>query len=764
MGVRARPVLDPVTALRRRAARLLWAEILVHALAPPAFLILAYLTAALFGLTTPWLFAAVLLVTLLSLAYGLATARPPAQHAIDRRIEAASGLKHRPLATLEDEPEDDNPIAAALWQAHRNRILATLSTARIGPPAASAAFRDPWALRSLLASLLLIGLVISGPAVPTRLTGAFLLPAWPFPGPTVTAWITPPSYTGQPPQILQPGDTVTALPGAKLTIITDGPRQAPPITLAGAAIASAALSDSSHRADTTLQTSGNWPLGGSAALSVGPWWHRLARWTIQIVPPGAPVITITGLAISNGNHVRLRWHITDPYGVQSVTATIRPDNAPNALVQTFPLAANTGDAAAALDLSTSPFHDLPVSLILTARNLAGATTSLAWNGKLTFAGLALHDPSAIVLDHLRQTLAVDPGTIRLVATNMQRLSMAPPSHITAAADVKLSVLTCAIWLQQTYARPALARMLALVQEMEAGPDFAAQQAMAAADQALTQALQRGLNGQALTAQALQKLLQAMQAALSQHLSAITPSGPHQPGAQTLDTSALDRLAEKIAADEAAGRTEQAAQELHQLQKLLSQLAAAKPMTAAQLARAAAADAAAQAIAQMTQGEATILDHTHQGTATPADQAGLQAQLNATTQSLAKTGMTIPGLGAAGQAMGNAASALTQQDQNGAESQENAAIAGLQKAAAALSAAQSNGYGIGPTSPRPGGITDSDTGPEGGPDDDSTPADLNTTSNPARVIEQQIINQDAAPALPPATHDYYNRLLQDGAGQ
>ncbi len=756
MGVRARPVLDPVTALRRRAARLIWAEIFLHALAPTAFLVLAYLTAALFGLTTPWLFAAFLLLTLLSLAYGLATSRPPARQTIDRRIEAASGLQHRPLATLDDEPEDDNPIAAALWQAHRRRIMAALSTARIGPPAASAAIRDPWALRSLLASLLLIGFIIAGPAAPARLAGAFLLPAWPYAGPTVTAWITPPGYTGQPPQILQPGDSVTALPGAKLTIITDGPREAPTITLAGAAIPSAALSDSSHRADTTLQTSG--------ALLVGPWWHRLAHWTIQIVPPGAPVMSFTGLAISNGNHVRLRWHITDSYGLQSVTATIRPDNAPNALSQIFPLPANTGDAAATLDLATSPFHNLPVSLTLTARNLAGATGTLAWTGKLSFPGLTLHDATAIALDHLRQTLAVDPGTIRLVATDMQRLSMAPPSHITAAADVKLSVLTCAIWLQQTFARPAVDRMLALVQEIEAGPDFAAQQAMQAANQALTQALQRGLNGQMPTAQALQKLLQAMQAALSQHLSALTPNQPSQAGAQTLDTTALDRLAEKIAADEAAGRTEQAAQELRQLQKLLSQLAAAKPMSAAQLARAAAADAAAQAIAQITQGEASLLDHTHQGTATPADQAGLQAQLNATTQNLAKTGMTIPGLGPAGQAMGKATDALTQQDQSGAESQENAAIANLQKAAAALSAAQSNGYGIGPASPRPGGISDSDTGPEGGPDDDSTPADLNTTSNPARVIEQQIINQDSAPALPPATQDYYNRLLRDGAGQ
>jgi len=740
--------------LRARAARLLWAEYAGQAVAPAIFLLLVYFAAVLFGFANAYAFAAICVLAGLALVFNLVRLPRPTQASIDQRIEAASGLKHRPLATLEDEPEDDNPIALALWAAHRQRTLATLAHARIGAPAPAAVLRDPWSLRALLLLLLLGGLIIAGPAIPARLTGAFAFPAWPFAGPTVTAWLTPPAYTGQPPQILQPNAPITALIGSKLAIITDGPTTAPRIRLAGAAIPSTPLSDTSHRADATVQTSG--------ALLIGPWWHRLATWQINAVPPGAPAITLGAIGITQSNHLKLRWQITDAYGLQTVTAKITPQNDPHALTQSFTLPPNTGNAAALLDLSTSPFHDLPIDITLTATNAANQTSTATWADHPKLPGLPLTDATARALDQLRQTLATDTFTIRIVATKMQKLSQAPPSRITAAADVKLAVLTCAIWLSQTGPQTAVNHMLALIQEMQAGPGYDSQKALDAAKQALTAALQRGLNGQMPDAAALQKLLQAMQDALSQHLAAMQPSNTSPPGAQQLDMSALDKMAQKIAADEAAGRTEQAAQELQQLENILNALAAAKPMTAAQVKAAAAAAQAAQAISQMTQGEANLLNRTHQGHAQPGEQATLQAELNATQQGLAHAGLNTPGLHQAGNAMNGAERALQNQDGQTAEPQENAAIKALQQAAAALAASQQESFGLGQSPP---GIPSANqSGPEGGPDDQATPLPMNNNANPARIIEQQIINQDAAPAVAPATHQYYHRLLQDGAGQ
>jgi hypothetical protein len=746
---------DPITALRTRAARLLWAEFFAQALAPAIFLLLAYIAAALFGFANSWAFAAICALAAIAVGISLARLPRPTAQKIDHRIEAASGLKHRPLATIEDEPEDDNPIALALWAAHRQRTLAILATARIGAPAPAAALRDPWSLRSLLLLLLLGGLIIAGPAIPARLTGAFTLPTWPFAGPTVTAWLTPPAYTGQPPQILTLGTPITALVGSKLAIITDGPTTAPSIRLAGTLIPSNNLNDTSYRADATIQTSG--------ALRIGPWWHRLASWQITAIPPGAPVLTLGALDITQTNHLKLHWNITDAYGLQTVTATIAPSGFTRALTQTFTLPTNTGDGAASLDLSTSPFHDLPLDITLTATNTAAQTAATIWPSHPKLPGLTLHDATALDLDQLRQTLATDTATIRIVATDMQTLSQNPPSPITPAADIKLAVLTCAIWLTQTGPQDAVDQMLALIQEMEAGPNYDSDKALAAANQALTAALQRGLNGQMPDAATLQKLLQAMQDALAQHLAALQPSGSPPPaGAQQLDMSALNQMAQKIAADEAAGRTEQAAQELQQLENILNALASAKPMTPAQMKAAAAAAAAAQKIAQMTQGEAALLNKTHQGQAQPGDQATLQSELNATEQNLSNAGVNTPGLHGAGTAMSNAQRALASQNGQGAEAQENAAIKSLQQAAASLAAAERNSFSFG-ASP-PGMPSQNQDGPEGGPDEQSTPLPINNAANPARIIEQQIINQDAIPTTAPATHQYYHRLLQDGVGQ
>jgi len=748
---------DSIAALRQRAKTLLWLEILVHATAPAAFCILAYFAAALFGLATPWLFTALLLLAAAALAYGAAKLRAPTAQKIDGRIESASGLKHRPFAALDDEPADPNPIAMALWRAHQQRSLAALQGARIGLPAPAAATRDPFSLRALLSLLVLCGLVIAGPGnIPARLSGAVWLPSWPFAGPSVTAWLTPPAFTGQPPQILAPGQTVTALAGASLTIITNGPASAPPILLAGIKIPDNPLSPTSHRADATVQTSG--------ALLVGPWWHRLAAWRITIVPPAAPTLTLKSLILTNGNLLRVAWTVTDPYGLKTLTAAITPSGHPAALPQTFSLPSATATAAT-IDLTTAPIFLVPETLRLTATNAAGITATAAWPQNFTATGLALTDPTAFALNFHRRQLALAPPEFQPEAAAMLALAAAPKSRITAAADVKLAALATALSIQVLSTPDAVSHLLPLIQEIDAGPDYEPQQNLLAANQALTAALQRALAGQKLDSGALQKLIQAMQQALAQHLGALQPAPQAgQPPPPAMDTSALTRMAQKIAADEAAGRTQQAAQELRQLQKILSQLAHAKPMTAAQMAQAQAAAQAASALSQITQGEANLLNQTSQGAGTQAAQSALQQQLAAAAAALAGANLHLPGLGDAGAAMQGANTALSQQDTRNAESNENAAIAGLQKAQAALAAAQSGNFGVG--QPQPGG--DSGSGQDsvnGGPDDDSTPLDLSTAPNPARAIEQQIIQQDSAPNLPPPTHSYYHSLLQSGgAGQ
>jgi hypothetical protein len=750
MGGRKNPV-SAIARLRRRAFWLLWAEDFFAALAPGIGICAAYLVAALFGFGNGWAFGGVLVLALAAFGFGLARLRRPRSEKIDRRIEAASGLKHRPFADLDDAPESGDETAQVLWRAHLMRVEQKIAGAKTGTPAPRAAARDRFSLRGLLFLLLLTGVVIAGPLAPARLAGALVLPDWPFAGPVVTVWITPPGYVQAPPLLLAPGvKTISVLTGSRVSVIVDGARNPPAALLGGATLGYSALDDTSHRADAVIN--------GSGVLSVGPWWHRLGWWRIDSAPPSGPEIRLTGVGVSKGNTVGLNWNIADQFGLASLGATFYPVGDSQGLALKFPLHAGVGDGSGSLDLTDSPYAGIAVGVVLAGTNLAGMSASVDRGDKFLLPGLSLTDPTAVALAGLRQHFALQPADGLTTANGLHTLAVKPPSAITPSADVQMAALATAIALRQVGAQGAVDRLLALEKEIEAGPDFAANKALAASNQALISALERGLHGQQADAGVLQKLLQTMEQALAQHLAAARPAGANQSGGQKIDMSALERMAQKIAADEAAGRTAAAAQELQQLQQVLQALQSARPMTAAEAAKAAAADAAAQQIGQMTKGEAAVLDQTHQGNATPGEQGALLQQLNATMQNLSQSGVPVPGLGEAGAAMKAAQGALGQQDDAGAEDHETDAITALQKAAAALAASAKGRMSIGQSSQDMPGQSQEENGINGVPDEQSDPNFSFGGPNPAREIQQQIIKDDAIPGVPAPAHEYYHRLL------
>ncbi|HQT63765.1 MAG: hypothetical protein B7Z75_01950 [Acidocella sp. 20-57-95] len=744
MGARDYPRL---TALRRQAGWVLWAEALIIAAAPACAIIVLYLVLALLDLGSGWLFCLTMFIAAGLLIRGSRHFAAPERAAIDRRIEIASGLKHRPLAALADAPETDDDYG--LWNAHLARVAAALATAKAPQLTLHAAARDPFALRGLLTLVLLTSLIIAGDAIPTRLTGALTLPNWPFPGPHVTAWVTPPSFTGAGPHVLLPGEALTTITGSQLTVIIDGPARAAKIHFGSASFTNTDLSETSHRADATITNSGT--------LTIGPWWHRLGRWNITATPPAAPSIQITEASVAHGNIIKLRWHVSDPYGLNTLTAAFKPAGFPNALTLSFPLPLKSGDGATLIDLTKSPFGGEPVSITITARNVANASTDANAPGTFNLPGLGLQDSTAIALAKIRQSIANAPATAHAAAITLQKLSQRPPSAISPAADIQISALATSIWLADTNVTDVISRLLALELEISAGPDFIPAQRFAASNQALMAALERGLHGNPPDPTALQKLLEAMEQAAAAHVAALQSSAgqPDKP----LHLSALEQLAQKIVADEAAGKTAQAAQELKLFQQILNALQNAHAMTPAQMAQSQAAGAAAQAIAQMTQAEAALLNATQAGTAAPSDQSAIQSQLNATRQNLSKNGISIPGLAPANNAMQSAQQALAQANNGQASHAETAAIKNLQEAAAALAKAaqQQLNFSVGAED---GASPSSGDNPNGTPDEDSDPNFNPDQANPAAAIQQQIIQQDAKPA-PPQTHQYYQKLLEPG---
>ena len=735
----------PVSALRRlraRARALLWAEMLARALALPVGVLLAYVVAGLFGFAGPWLLIGVVVISLAALVWGGAHIRAPDAAEVDRRIEAASGLRHRPLAALADAPVTGGAMGAQIWQIHKARALRAVSGARAGWPAPFAAARDPFSLRALLLLLLATGLVVNGADVPARLGAAFAVPAWPFAGPAVNAWITPPAYTGLAPVLLGPGGEVHVLSGSSLSVIVDGSNDA--IRLGGKALSETRLEGESRRADAVITASG--------VLSIGPWWHRLARWRIVAVPPSAPVITLGPVQVSQ-NGLGLSWRAADDYGLSALAASLRPLGYPEALPEGAALPAATGSGGAILETLDSPYGGIAVGVKLRATNLAGLST-ITPPQTVTLPQPRLTDQTAIVLSIIRQNLALTPEQSPAISRQMMQVAAAPPSAISYAADAQLAGLAAALRIQAASVPDSVARLLVLIRQIEAGPDFEPAQALAKANQDLLQALARGAPDSAK----LQQLLQRVQQALAQHLAALRPAMAAGAQAQNFDPSALDQMAERIAADEQAGRVQQAQAELQALAQALQALQNAQPMTKQEAAQAQAAAQAQSALAQLMQNQAALRDQTAQGLAKAAQQGGLQASLDGIRKNLSDAGISgLPGLSEAARNMADATAALTRQNGPGAQSAQGAAIANMQRAMAALQQSQQQSLAISGGGQAPDQVLDG-ASPDGDGQDSSLPG-LNMRGNdPADAIEQQIIRMDSDPALPAATHQYLHRLL------
>ena len=78
------------------------------------------------------------------------------------RLDRGSGIRHRPATALTDTLATQDPFAQALWQAQRERTLASLKRIRAGLPSPRLPIHDPWALRALVAVMLVAAYVAAG--------------------------------------------------------------------------------------------------------------------------------------------------------------------------------------------------------------------------------------------------------------------------------------------------------------------------------------------------------------------------------------------------------------------------------------------------------------------------------------------------------------------------------------------------------------------------------------------------------------------------
>lgn len=769
--------LARLARLRRRARLVLTIEALAVAALWPAGAIALFLIACLLGLGGWQADLAGLAALVLALREARRRYRRPAPAAIDRRIERDSHLPHRPIDALLDRPALIGPEAGPLWQAHRRRLERAIAGARVAWPSPDLAAHDPFALRMLLLLALLAAWIAAGPDAGPRLAASLRMPA-PFStaGLGVRAWITPPRWTGRPPALLDPSQQpIEALAGSTLSLIVTGAGSgAPAANLDGHGLHFTAIGTGSYRA--------NQRLGRSTTLAIGPFWHRIARYRIEVIAPTPPQIGFAAPPApdADGRRVDLAWTGSSRYGLARLALGMTPAGAPDARTDEVALPAHPrGEdigGTAKLDLRSSPFAGMAVQGVLAATNRNDQTARSA-PAAFSLPAPFLHNATAIALEAIRRDLALNRTPWVALRQKLQTLAANPPGHVTPDTAAAMAKFAGRLGPHAPAFAPTEAALWDLVQRAELGASYRTARALAAARAALEQALTRALAGHQLDEAQLAHLLARLDAALAAHLAAEGHPATAAPGEKIAENE-IDRLARAIAHDIATGKTEAARRDMARLRQLLSRLQSARAETPAERARREAAGAAGQRLSQIMQGEADLLDRT----ARQARQAGkagqpaggehlagrqqdLEQQLAAAIRAMAAAGLKpSPQAGQGQAAMAGAAGRLQQGDMAGAMPGERASIKALQQAEAGLQAQAGSGSGSGG---QPGGISGLGSQAEGGEgvfgNQSRSTLRLGRAGarSDARRIQDELIRRDAEPGLPPSAHSYYRGLLGDG---
>jgi hypothetical protein len=348
--------------LRLAGVAILW-ERLWPALWPAMALTGLFLILALgdlFRLLPGWLHAILLAAFAGGIVFALGRAawriRPPGIAAARHRVERASGLVHRPLTALADRlvGGGGDPAAAALWQAHLARMAAATRRLRIGRPVSALAASDPVALRAALTLVLLIAAVGAGEQWDARLWRA-VTPSFssgpPTAPPSLDIWLTPPDYTGLPPQFLQrdyAGGPIAVPIGSAVLAQVHGGHNPPLLKLDQAATDFSRIDAQNFKVSSTI-TEGH-------RLTVEQDGAAIAAWPIAVVPDMPPTIGFASPPQPTQRAaLRLEYQASDDYGIESVKAVItRPGGPPDEKIELdLPL-----PGLHAKEAKAASFHDL----------------------------------------------------------------------------------------------------------------------------------------------------------------------------------------------------------------------------------------------------------------------------------------------------------------------------------------------------------------------------------------------------------------------
>ena len=639
--------------------------------------------------------------------------RLPSRDAARRRIETASGLVHRPLTALEDKLASGagDPATASLWQAHQARMAEEARRLKIGAPVAGLARRDPYALRAALGLVLLLAAIDAGQDWSQRLVRS-VSPGIGVPGaaPSVSLdiWLTPPDYTGLPPQFLPASAAATpvAVPiGSALLAQVHGGRNPPRLKIDDHASDFTPVDEQNYKS-TAIITAGK-------RLSVEQDGRSLGSWPILVVPDLPPQVTFAKPP-SHTNRMALRLDYTagDDYGVETVKAIIHrsDDPAGEALSLDLPLPGQhlkDARATAYNDLTAHLWAGLKVNIQLQATDALGQIGT-SETVQTVLPERVFHHPIAKAIIEQRKQLTLKPSDKDVVAETLSDLSTRPErfnGDLVVFMALRTAQARLALDRDNNSIAPVQSLLWQTALRIEDGRAPASQQDLLNAMQALQDALARNAPDEEI-----ERLMRQVQEAMNQYLQALAqqmqkmdPSQmqPVDPS-KMLSTRDLQRMLDRARDMARTGARDQARQMLSQLQQMLENLRMARPMQGRN-----GQNQMMSQMQQMMRQQQQLLDHSfnqsrqgQQGQSMQGDaqqQEALRQMLNQMMQQLQQQGGQMPNaLSRAERAMRGAGEALQRGQPGSAVGPQSDALDALQEAARAMAnQMMGDNYGDGP---------------------------------------------------------------------
>jgi uncharacterized protein (TIGR02302 family) len=448
------------------------------------------------------------------------------------RLDRGTGIRHRPATALTDTLATKDPVALALWQAQRERTLASIKRIRAGLPSPRLAIHDPWALRALVMVMMVASYVAAGDERMLRVAAAFdwngvLAPA----NVRVDAWVTPPNYTGKPPIILSAANKDAATPdsgplpvpaGSTLLVRSSGGTID---VVVGGGVTEIAPSEQAPQG--TNERHFKIASDGTAHVRA-PAGQPL--WKFTAIPDRPPTIALAKDPERQARgSLQMSYRLEDDYGVTEARAQFatRPGDAKDAAKEARPLfdppqfalvlpnaRTRNGVGQTVKDLSEDPYAGADVTLTLTAKDEAGNEgRGQPFNMKLPER--LFTKPLARALIEQRRILALDANQNAQVFTALDALMIAP-ELFTPEAGQYLGLYSVARQLEAAHTDDALrevvASLWALAVTIEDGNITDVDKALRAAQDALKQALERGASDEEI-----KKLTDNLRAAMDNFL-------------------------------------------------------------------------------------------------------------------------------------------------------------------------------------------------------------------------------------------------------